>query len=91
MQDDGILDSLGGSEEGLRQLFSPLSCREMLGSLQAGFVARVVTALIVKRPVPLLDWIQVSNMLSMPKVIQGGWGAVNLKLIKGWYCHQRVI
>ena len=59
MQDDGILDSLGGSEEGLRQLFSPLSSEQILGSLQAGFVARVVTALIVKRPVPLLDWIQV--------------------------------
>ena len=70
MQDDGILDSLGGSEEGLRQLFSPLSSEQILGSLQAGFVARVVTALIVKRPVPLLDWIQVGNVLSLPKEAQ---------------------
>lgn len=59
-QDDGILDTLSGSAEALAQLFSPLKSESPVGSLQAGFVARVVTVLIVKRPVALLDWLQVS-------------------------------
>ena len=54
-----MLDTLSGSAEVLAQLFSPLKSESPVGSLQAGFVARVVTVLIVKRPVALLDWLQV--------------------------------
>ena len=59
MQNEGILDTLAGSTEALSQLCSPLYCDQPLGSLQAGFLARVATELIYKRPILLLDWLQV--------------------------------